>query len=110
MKLRFDQNLSFKLCARLGDLFPDSTQVRLLGLEQAATRAVWNYAKAHASAPVSQDSDFADMSTLYGPPPKVLWVRCGNQPTPAIEQLLRDRAEAILAFDQDKNAACLEIL
>ena len=26
MKLLFDQNLSFKLCRRLGDLFPDSNR------------------------------------------------------------------------------------
>jgi hypothetical protein len=32
MKLLFDQNLSFKLCAVLADLLPDSSQVRLLGL------------------------------------------------------------------------------
>lgn len=31
MKLLFDQNLSFKLCQRLADLFPDSDQVRRLG-------------------------------------------------------------------------------
>jgi hypothetical protein len=35
MKLLFDQNLSFKLCQRLADLFPDSDQVRRLGLDQA---------------------------------------------------------------------------
>ena len=32
MKLLFDQNLSFKLCQTLTDLFPGSTQVRLLGM------------------------------------------------------------------------------
>ena len=30
MKLLFDENLSFKLCARLADVFPDSAQVRQL--------------------------------------------------------------------------------
>lgn len=36
MKLLFDQNLSFKLCRHLADLFPDSSQVRgnLLMVEQ----------------------------------------------------------------------------
>jgi predicted nuclease of predicted toxin-antitoxin system len=33
MKLLLDQNLSFKLCPRLADLFPGSQQVRELGLE-----------------------------------------------------------------------------
>jgi Domain of unknown function (DUF5615) len=31
----FDQNLSFKLCRQLIDVFPDSNQVRLVGLEGA---------------------------------------------------------------------------
>jgi Domain of unknown function (DUF5615) len=35
MKLLFDENLSFKLYRQLGDLFPASSQVRLLGLERA---------------------------------------------------------------------------
>ena len=40
MKLLFDQNLSFKLCAQLADLFPGSDQVRRLGLEQADDSAI----------------------------------------------------------------------
>ena len=67
MKLLFDQNLSFKLCQRLADLFPESSHVRLLGLEQADDRAVWRYA------------DFAEMATLLKPPRKVIWLRSGNQ-------------------------------
>jgi predicted nuclease of predicted toxin-antitoxin system len=35
MELRFDQNLSFKLCRRLANLFPDSTHVQLIGLDRA---------------------------------------------------------------------------
>lgn len=109
MKLLFDQNLSFKLCQRLADLFPGSSQVRLLGLEQADDRAIWQHAKANDFTLVSQDSDFADMATLFGPPPKVIWLRCGNQPTAVIEKLLRDHAVAIAAFEPDNTAACLEI-
>jgi len=31
MKLLFDQNLSFKLCQQLADLFPGSNQMQLVG-------------------------------------------------------------------------------
>jgi predicted nuclease of predicted toxin-antitoxin system len=41
MKLLFDQNLSFKLCRRLADVFPESNQVRLLGMAEADDRSVW---------------------------------------------------------------------
>lgn len=109
MKFLFDQNLSFKLCRRLADIFPESEQIRLLGMAEADDRSIWDYAKAGGFVLVSQDVDFADMATLYGPPPKVIWLRCGNQPTEAIERRLRDHAEAIAAFEQDVAASCWEI-
>lgn len=108
MKLLFDQNLSFKLCERLADLFPGSEQVRRLGLAEAGDRALWQYAGAHGFVLVSLDSDFAEFAALKGPPPKVIWLRRGNQPTEAIEALLRERATDIAAFEND-DAACLEI-
>jgi predicted nuclease of predicted toxin-antitoxin system len=109
MKLLLDQNLSFKLCRRLADIFPDSNQLRLLGMAEADDRSIWDYAKVNGFVLVSQDVDFADMATLYGPPPKVIWLRCGNQPTEAVERRLRDNAEAISVFEQDQAASCWEI-
>ena len=108
MKLLFDQNLSFKLCQQLADLFPGSNQMQLVGLAQADDRAIWQYAGANGFTLVSLDADFADMAALMGPPPKVVWLRCGNQPTAVVETLLRARAEIIAAFEHDA-AACLEI-
>jgi predicted nuclease of predicted toxin-antitoxin system len=108
MKLLFDQNLSFKLCRTLGDLFPGSSQVRLLGLERASDRALWDHAGANGFALVTLDADFAEMASLIGPPPKVIWLRIGNRPTAAVEAALRGHAEAIAAFERDE-AACLEI-
>ena len=46
MKLLFDQNMSFELCRQLADLFPASSQMRLLGLDQADDRTIWEHAKA----------------------------------------------------------------
>jgi predicted nuclease of predicted toxin-antitoxin system len=108
MKLLFDQNLSFKLCGPLADLFPGSSQVGLIGLARADDRTVWQFAGANGFTLVSLDADFADMATLLGAPPKVIWLRRGNQPTDVIEALLREHAEAIAAFENDA-AACLEV-
>jgi predicted nuclease of predicted toxin-antitoxin system len=76
VKLLFDQNLSPKLIAALEDLFPGSLHVREVALAQAGDEAVWNHAADHGFAIVSKDSDFHQRSFLYGPPPKVVWVRC----------------------------------
>lgn len=108
MKLLFDENLSAELCLRLVDLFPGSTQVRLVGLGQASDAAIRDYAKANGFIVVSLDADFADMGALFGAPPKIIWLRCGNQPTVLIEQLLRRHARIIALFEQD-DANCLEI-
>jgi predicted nuclease of predicted toxin-antitoxin system len=109
MKLLFDQNLSFKLCKQLADIFPDSNQVRLLGLAETDDRIIWEHAKAAGFILVTQDADFADMAALYGPPPKVILLRCGNQPTAVMARLLREQVEALEKFERDPAAACWEI-
>jgi predicted nuclease of predicted toxin-antitoxin system len=109
MKLLFDQNLSFRLCEAIADLFPESNHVGLSGLSEADDRQVWNHAKADGFAIVSQDVDFAEMAALLGSPPKVIWLRTGNQSTAATSTLLRRHAELIVAFGNDDGAACLEI-
>jgi predicted nuclease of predicted toxin-antitoxin system len=108
MKLLFDQNLSFKLCRQLNDLFPESHQARLAGLDRADDVAIWRYTAENGFALVTLDSDFAEMAALRGPPPKVIWLRCGNQSTRVVESLLRNHAQTIGAFAQDASA-CLEI-
>jgi predicted nuclease of predicted toxin-antitoxin system len=108
MKLLFDENLSFRLCERLEGLFPGSAQVRPLGLGEADDRTIWDHAAAHGFAVVSLDVDFAERAALMGPPPKVIWLRCGNQPTVVIANLLREHIAVIEAFELD-DAACLEI-
>ncbi len=64
MKLLFDQNLSFKLCTRLADVFPDSSQARLLGLDRADDRILWQHAKVTGFTLVTHDTDFAELATL----------------------------------------------
>jgi predicted nuclease of predicted toxin-antitoxin system len=77
-------------------------------LAEADDRTVWKYAGENGFAIVSLDADFADLATLLGPPPKVIWLRCGNQPTAMVDHLIRRHAVLIAAFDADL-AACLEI-
>lgn len=109
MKLLFDQNLSHKLRASLNDVFPDSEHVRSAGLDTATDSIVWRYAATGGYIFVTQDSDFAEMAALYGPPPKIIWLRCGNVPTQRIGEMLRQNAAAIENFVADDAAACLEV-
>lgn len=105
MKLLFDENLSPKLVESLGTLFPGSSHVHTCGLGATDDHLVWEYAKANGFLLVSKDSDFYELSLLEGPPPKVIYIRCGNAPTPAIESLLRNHLSEIEGFDADDQTA-----
>jgi predicted nuclease of predicted toxin-antitoxin system len=109
MKLLFDHNLSHKLVGRLSDIFPDSTQIRLLGMGTASDDSIWNYAKMEQFIVVSLDADFFDLSILRGQPPKLIWLRCGNSTVAEIERLLRNNSKQIVIFAADTSAGCLEI-
>lgn len=109
MKLLFDQNLSRKLVGLLADTYPESSHVGLLGLDTSNDRVIWNFAKEQGFVIVSLDADFAEMAALYGNPPQVIWLRCGNQPTRKIHDLIRAHREQIAMFGADSAAACLEL-
>jgi predicted nuclease of predicted toxin-antitoxin system len=109
MKLLFDHNLSHKLVQRLADVFPDSTHTRLLNFSTATDDGIWTYAKQHGFDVVTLDADFYDLSILRGPPPKLIWLRCGNSTVDQIARLLRSNARSIEIFAADPTAACLDI-
>jgi predicted nuclease of predicted toxin-antitoxin system len=109
VKLLFDQNLSHQLCRLLSDVFPDGAQVRALSLDQADDDVIWQHAKQNGFAIVTLDSDFADIASLRGAPPKIIWLRCGNRPTSVVEQIIRKNAATIAAFFEAADAVCLEL-
>jgi hypothetical protein len=47
LKLLFDHNISHKLVARVLDLFPESSQTRLLNLGRTNDPQLWLIAKTH---------------------------------------------------------------
>lgn len=49
-------------------------------LDAATDRGIWEYAAEHELVVVSKDSDFRQLAFLYGPPPKVVWLRVGRHP------------------------------
>jgi len=108
MKLLLDENLSRRRVPFLQTVYPDSTQVALVGLEQASDRAIWQYALEHNFAVVTKDADFYDLSMMQGAPPYVVWLQIGNADKAAVLSLLLDNAQVI----QDgfsNGLACVEL-
>jgi predicted nuclease of predicted toxin-antitoxin system len=109
MKLLFDENLSYKLVRLLADLFPDSINVRDVGLKAAEDSEIWKYAQDNSFIICSKDSDLHQRSFLLGFPPKVIWVRLGNCSTSDVEMLLRKHAATIKLFAADDYASFLTL-
>ena len=98
MRLRWDHNLSHRLLAHLEDVFPDGLHVRDVGLEAASDDEVWRYARDSGRGLVSKDSDFQELVSLRGPPPKLIWLCVGNCTTSEVEALMRSACNLIKAF------------
>ena len=109
MRLLFDQNLSRKLVARLQDLYPNSSHVQFQALAEVTDTEIWNFAKKDDFYIVTQDADFSERSRLYGSPPKIIWLRCGNVPTNQVESILRYGIEAIQELENNNLLDCLEL-
>jgi predicted nuclease of predicted toxin-antitoxin system len=109
LKLLFDQNLSRKLVNRLADIFPGSSHVQFHELAEKTNTEIWEFANANGFCIVTQDADFTERSRLYGSPPKVVWLRCGNAPTKEVEALIRAGAEAIQELLSKPDLHCLEL-
>ena len=109
MKLIFDENLSPRLVNSLSVNFPGTTHVHAIGYGGASDSAVWEYARNGNFIIVTKDVDFSDRSTLYGHPPKVIWIRMGNATTNRIEAALKAQTEQIEAFSRDDELGVLAI-
>jgi predicted nuclease of predicted toxin-antitoxin system len=107
VKLLFDENLSYRLIPRIRDLFRDATHVGDHGLLHASDLAVWEFAKAGEFAIVTADSDFYELATNGGQPPKVIWLRGCDYPNETVERLLRGQAIRIAEFLDDQEASVL---
>ena len=109
MKLLLDQNLSPRLCDRLHDIWTDVAHVRAVGLAAADDSAIWAYARQHGFTIVSKDGDFSGRSSLYGAPPKVIWLALGNCSTGEIGRRLRSHRDEIEAFASEPDTTLLVI-
>ena len=112
MKLLFDQNISFRAAKDLLTIYPESRQIRELGLENASDRKIWNFAKENNYTIATFDADFYDLVTLNGHPLKVIWLRHRNTSTQNLVISLERHQYIIKGFLTDSNYSeigCLEI-
>jgi predicted nuclease of predicted toxin-antitoxin system len=77
----------------------EAASTRYLGLVNAKDREIFNAARTNGTVVLTKDSDFVLLLERFGPPPQVLWVRCGNTSNARMRTVLTEtwpRAFALL--------------
>ena len=110
MKLLFDQNISHRLISKITPLYFQASQTKELGLTDFSDKKIWDFAKSKGYTIVTFDSDFFDLSTVYGFPPKVIWLRTGNMTTNYLAEFLLQRKSRIFDFIENDNSGCLQLI
>ena len=107
MKLLIDNNLSYRIKNLLLREFSICVHVSDLNMhENTQDIEIWNYSKANDYLILTKDNDFESMSRLYGCPPKVIQLMCGNKSTLQIAKILNNSLSIISDFESD-NENCL---
>jgi predicted nuclease of predicted toxin-antitoxin system len=109
VRLLLDQNLSHRLVKKLEVFFPGSSQVALLDMGVTPDQQIWEYAKDHDYAIVTLDADFHEFSLLWGGPPLVIWLKCGNQPKRVVQEILIGNRHAIAQAFSDPEVWYVEL-
>lgn len=101
MRLWIDAQISLALALWLTrELGIEVVPVRDMGLRDAKNPEIFQRAREADAVVMTKDSDFVVLLERLGPPPKVLWITCGNTSNERMRHLLRTRLPmAMQLFD-----------
>jgi predicted nuclease of predicted toxin-antitoxin system len=93
-----DAHLSPTIARWIAETFAvECASARALGLRDALDPPIFAAARAANATVMTKDADFAKMVERLGPPPRVIWLRCGNTSNAALKDLLiRDLPDCIV--------------
>ena len=109
MKLLLDENLSRRLVPALQKDYPGSTQVALLGMEQATDLQIWEVAKINEYVIVTKDEDFQGLLSVRGFPPKIILLALGNSTNRQTLEVLCSAKNKITAALADPEIGFIEL-
>jgi len=97
MRIWIDAQLSPAIASWIGDNFDlEAVAIRDLGLRDAEDIEIFKAAKTDDAILLTKDRDFLDLLERFGPPPKVIWLTCGNTSNEELQRILtRTLADAV---------------
>jgi len=105
MTIWIDAQLSPSLALWIAETFAVSAQaVRDLGLREAQDFEIFQAAREANAVVLTKDSDFPQLLGQHGPPPKILWLTCGNTSTQNVLRILATTlVDAIKILDDGES-------
>ena len=105
-----DNNLSYRVATFFDKTFEGSCHVAKFNMdENTDDNVIWKFAKEKNFTILTKDTDYEALSRLFGCPPKVIQLICGNKTTSEIISILEKSSSAIHSFiNDDEN--CLMYL
>jgi|SRR5580698_8540364 predicted nuclease of predicted toxin-antitoxin system len=108
-KYILDENLSGVLTQKLAGYLKHVKPVRDIPLGTFSDTNIWGYARENGYTILTKDNDFLYLSNMFGCPPKIIKLNCGNKSTTYIGQLIVKRINEIKLFA--KSSECyMEII
>jgi predicted nuclease of predicted toxin-antitoxin system len=89
MTIWIDAHLSPGIAAWVTRTFGlNALALRDVGLRDAEDLDIFAAAKAQGVILMTKDSDFVDLVERLGPPPKIIWLTCGNTSDARLREIL----------------------
>jgi predicted nuclease of predicted toxin-antitoxin system len=90
MRIWIDAQLSPSLAAWINRTFDGikAESVRAVGLRDALDQDIFKEAREQQVVVMSKDNDFISLIEEQGPPPKLIWITCGNTSNATMREIL----------------------
>lgn len=90
MTIWVDVHLSPAIARWISAHFPfQAVAVRDMDMGRAKDHAIFMAARLADAMVLTKDSDFIDLLADHGPPPKVIWLTCGNTSNARLQEILQ---------------------
>lgn len=101
MKLWLDAQLPPGVASWIAERFGiEVWALRDLGLRDATDETIFARARDEDAVLMTKDADFVDLVTRLGPPPRLLWLTCGNVSNLRLRAVLESAMPAALTYLQ----------
>lgn len=90
MTIWIDAQLSPALARWINRTFQDleAKAINTIGLRDSTDDEIFHRARQQNVVVMSKDRDFLNLIELYGPPPQIIWITCGNTSNDRLKQIL----------------------